>query len=113
MALTGGAIVGAGLILIPFPIIPGIPFVYGGMMLLATEFEPARDMLEKMKEPIAKWLADNDDDHNDNVNIVDGDLDGHDKHGRTKLIKNWLRKALSLDSDDAVLNHVNHSTKGV
>jgi hypothetical protein len=105
VALTGGAIVGAGLILIPFPIVPGIPFVYGGMMLLATEFEPARDMLEKMKEPIAKWLADNDDDHNDNVNIVDGDLDGNDKHGRTKSMKYWLRKALSLDSDDAVLNH--------
>ena len=97
VALTGGAIVGAGLILIPFPIIPGIPFVYGGMMLLATEFEPARDMLEKMKEPIAKWL-------DDNVNIVDDDL-AHDKHGRTKSMKHWLRKALSLDSDDALLNH--------
>ena len=91
VALTGGAIVGAGLILIPFPIIPGIPFVYGGMMLLATEFEPARDMLEKMKEPIAKWLADNEDDHNDNVNIVDDDL-AHNKHGRTKSMKHWLRR---------------------
>jgi hypothetical protein len=121
VAITGGAIVGAGLILIPIPIIPGIPFVYGGMMLLATEFEPARDVLEKMKEPIAKWLADDDDDKDDehvnNVTTTTGDVEldetnniidelkkltvvdgGHD---RTKSMKSWLRKVLSIDSDDA------------
>ena len=124
VAITGGAIVGAGLILIPFPIIPGIPFVYGGMMLLATEFEPARDVLEKMKEPIAKWLADDDDDDDDkddenvnNVTTTTGDVEldetnniidelkkmtvvdgGHD---RTKSMKHWLRKVLSIDSEDA------------
>lgn len=124
VAITGGAIVGLGLGLIPFPIIPGIPFVYGGMMLLATEFEPARDVLEKMKEPIAKWLAD-DDKYDENVNnvttgevnldetnniidelkkmsVVDG---GHD---RTKSMKLWLRKVLSIDSDDA--DHTTHSS---
>lgn len=125
VAITGGAIVGAGLILIPFPIIPGIPFVYGGMMLLATEFEPARDILEKMKEPIAKWLADDDkDDENVNNNATTGDVEldetnniidelkkmsvvdgGHD---RTKSMKHWLRKVLSIDSDDA--DHITHSS---
>ena len=128
VAITGGAIVGAGLILIPFPIIPGIPFVYGGMMLLATEFEPARDVLEKMKEPIAKWLADDDDDKDDehvnNVTTTAGDVEldetnniidelkkmtvvdgGHD---RTKSMKHWLRKVLSIDSDDA--DHTTHSS---
>jgi hypothetical protein len=127
VAITGGAIVGAGLILIPFPIIPGIPFVYGGMMLLATEFEPARDVLEKMKEPIAKWLADDDvkdDEHVNNVTTTAGDVEldetnniidelkkmsvvdgGHD---RTKSMKHWLRKVLSIDSDDA--DHTTHSS---
>ena len=124
VAITGTAIVGAGLILIPFPIIPGIPFVYGGMMLLATEFEPARDVLEKMKEPIAKWLADDDKDDEIVNNVTTGDVELVETNNildelkkmivvdsgsdRTKSMKHWLRKVLSIDSDDA--DHTTHSS---
>ena len=86
-------------------------------MLLATEFEPARDVLEKMKEPIAKWLADDDDKDDEIVNNVELDetnniLDELKKmsvgNDRTKSMKHWLRKVLSIDSDDA--DHTTHSS---
>ncbi|KAL3786091.1 hypothetical protein HJC23_003208 [Cyclotella cryptica] len=58
VAITGGALVTTGVVLIPMPVIPGILVVYAGLSVLATEFEGARDALETVKEPLKRFLAD-------------------------------------------------------
>ncbi|KAL9183821.1 hypothetical protein ACHAXT_004677 [Thalassiosira profunda] len=58
VAITGGTLTAAGVVLIPFPIIPGVLVMYGGLLVLATEFEGARAALDIVRDPIEKWLAD-------------------------------------------------------
>jgi len=58
VGITGGALTVAGVALIPCPIIPGCLVVYGGLLVLATEFEAAKKALDAAKEPLEQWLAD-------------------------------------------------------
>lgn len=59
VAVAGGVLTVAGVVLIPCPIIPGCLIVYVGLLVLATEFEWANNALDTVKEPIEKWsLAD-------------------------------------------------------
>ena len=58
VAIAGGTILSVGLVLIPFPIVPGSLIAYGGLMILATEFDSARKAIKTVKEPLSKWLAD-------------------------------------------------------
>ncbi|KAL7485569.1 hypothetical protein ACHAW6_011164 [Cyclotella cf. meneghiniana] len=58
VAITGGALVTTGVVLIPMPVVPGILVIYAGLSVLATEFEGARDALATLKEPLERFLAD-------------------------------------------------------
>ncbi|KAL7533491.1 hypothetical protein ACHAWF_004515 [Thalassiosira exigua] len=58
VAIAGGTLTAAGVVLIPCPIIPGCLVVYAGLAVLATEFDTAKNALEEVKKPVAKWLAD-------------------------------------------------------
>jgi len=69
VAITGGTLTVAGVVLIPCPIIPGALVVYGGLMVLATEFDSARRALDTVKEPLERWLAD--DDEREGANVVE------------------------------------------
>jgi hypothetical protein len=53
--------------LIPFPIIPGSLLAYGGLLILASEFDSAKKALDIVKDPIDRWLT-VDDDEEENVN---------------------------------------------
>lgn len=57
VAIAGGTILSVGLVLIPFPIIPGSLIAYGGLMLLASEFDSAKQALESVNQAISKWRA--------------------------------------------------------
>ena len=61
VGLTGGSIVTAGLVLIPAPVIPGILVVYGGLMVLASEFDSAKAAVETMQVPMKQLLKDEED----------------------------------------------------
>ena len=58
VALTGSTLTVAGVALIPCPVIPGVLFIYGGLLVLATEFDEAKVALESLKEPLTQFLAD-------------------------------------------------------
>ena len=58
VGLTGGSLVTAGLILIPTPVIPGILVVYGGLLVLASEFDSAKTAVESIKVPMKELLKD-------------------------------------------------------
>lgn len=60
VAITGGTLTIAGAALIPCPVIPGCLILYGGLLVLATEFDSAKKALNTIKEPIEKWLGDDD-----------------------------------------------------
>lgn len=51
---TGGAIILLGFIMIPYPG-PGWLVVFGGLAVLATEFEVAHDVLDKGKKIYNDW----------------------------------------------------------
>eukprot|EP00986_Skeletonema_menzelii_P004766 scaffold1670_cov73-Skeletonema_menzelii.AAC.2 len=61
VGLAGGSIVTAGLVLIPAPVIPGILVVYGGLMVLASEFDSAKAAVETMQVPMKQLLKDEED----------------------------------------------------
>ena len=61
VGITGGTLVAAGLILIPTPVIPGILVVYGGLLVLASEFDSAKNVVESLKGPIQELLRDEED----------------------------------------------------
>lgn len=61
VGLTGGSLVTAGLVLIPAPIIPGILVVYGGMLVLASEFDSAKTAVKTMQIPMKEFLKDEED----------------------------------------------------
>jgi len=56
VALVGGAVVVTGLILIPYPG-PGWLIVFGGLAILATEFEWARRLLHYARGYYDRWTA--------------------------------------------------------
>ena len=58
VALTGGTLTVAGVALIPCPVLPGALFIYGGLLVLATEFDEAKVAVESLKEPLTNLLAD-------------------------------------------------------
>lgn len=58
VALTGSTLTAAGVALVPCPVIPGALFIYGGLLVLATEFDEAKVALESLKEPLTNFLAD-------------------------------------------------------
>ena len=60
VVITGGTLTVVGAALIPCPVIPGCLILYGGLMVLATEFDSAKKALNTIKEPIEKWLDDDD-----------------------------------------------------
>lgn len=61
VGLTGGSLVTAGLVLIPAPVIPGILVVYGGLLVLASEFDSAKTAVETIKVPMKELLKDEED----------------------------------------------------
>jgi hypothetical protein len=61
VGLTGGTLVTAGLVLIPAPVIPGILVVYGGLLVLASEFDSAKTAVEAMQGPMKQLLRDEED----------------------------------------------------
>jgi len=90
VAITGGTILSVGLVLIPCPVIPGSLIAYGGLMILASEFDSAKKAIESVNQAISKWRADNEGGEVNtatNKSIFD----------RCKL----LMEALMSDSDDA------------
>lgn len=56
VAVVGGAVVVLGLILIPYPG-PGWLVVFGGLAILATEFEWARRLLTFARGYYDRWVA--------------------------------------------------------
>jgi uncharacterized protein (TIGR02611 family) len=56
VALLGVAITVGGLLLVPLPG-PGWLVVLAGLAVLATEFEPARRVLEFARERLRRWTA--------------------------------------------------------
>ena len=54
IAVSGGIVVLIGIVLIPYPG-PGWLVVFGGFALLATEFEFAEKLLERLKERYEYW----------------------------------------------------------
>lgn len=58
VGLAGGSLVTAGLVLIPAPVIPGILVVYGGLLVLASEFDSAKTAVESMQAPMKEFLKD-------------------------------------------------------
>lgn len=78
VAVTGGALVVAGLPLIPMPTPGGVVVVGSGMALLATEFPAAAKMFDKSKKGLANLVGDESDDdeekkekHKKNQKIAD------------------------------------------
>jgi hypothetical protein len=71
VAIAGGTILSVGLVLIPFPIVPGSLIAYGGLMILATEFDSARKAIDTVKKPLSKWLAD---DEEEEVNTTGDEM---------------------------------------
>jgi hypothetical protein len=65
VGVAGGAMVLVGLPMIPAPTPGGVVVVGGGMALLATEFPAAARALDKTRERLAKAVAEDPDDHND------------------------------------------------
>lgn len=65
VGVAGGAMVLVGLPLIPAPTPGGVVVVGGGMALLATEFPAAARALDKTRERLAKAVAEDTDDRND------------------------------------------------
>ena len=61
VGLQGGSLVTAGLILIPAPVIPGILVVYGGLLVLASEFDSAKTAVQTMQVPMKEFLKDEED----------------------------------------------------
>ena len=61
VGLTGGTLVTAGLVLIPAPVIPGILVVYGGLLVLASEFDSAKTAVNAMQGPMKHLLRDEED----------------------------------------------------
>ncbi|KAL3795000.1 hypothetical protein ACHAW5_002169 [Stephanodiscus triporus] len=58
VAIAGGTILSVGLVCIPLPIIPGSLIAYGGLMILATEFDSAKKAMDTVNKSIEKWRAD-------------------------------------------------------
>jgi uncharacterized protein (TIGR02611 family) len=56
VAVVGGAVVITGLILVPYPG-PGWLIVFGGLAILATEFEWARRLLHYARGYYDRWTA--------------------------------------------------------
>ena len=80
VAITGATLVTTGVVLIPLPIIPGSLVVYGGLMILASEFEGAKKALDVVKGPLAKFLADDQEDKD--AGYFDDELEeGHNDSG--------------------------------
>ena len=57
VAAVGGTLVGLGLVLVPLPIPLGVPVTCGGLAVLGTEFEEAREMNEKLIQDTKDKLA--------------------------------------------------------
>lgn len=56
IGIIGGLVLTIGLILIPYPG-PGWLIVFGGLAILATEFEFAGSILEKARAKYDEWVA--------------------------------------------------------
>jgi uncharacterized protein (TIGR02611 family) len=56
VAIVGGIVVLVGLVLVPYPG-PGWLIVFGGLAILATEFEFASKVLEYAKGKYDAWVA--------------------------------------------------------
>lgn len=97
VAVAGGALTVAGIVLIPCPVVPGALVSYGGLLLLATEFEAAQRAVEAARAPVEKWLED-DDDKKDGASRAPQD-DSADSAPPTKpnAMKEMLRKLLIGD----------------
>jgi len=91
VAIAGGTFLSVGLVLIPFPIIPGSLIAYGGLVLLASEFDSAKQALELVNQAISKWRAVNEEGEANTATNVSICCD------RDKI----LVEAMVLDSEDA------------
>ena len=56
IAIVGGAVALTGIILIPYPG-PGWLIVFTGLAILATEFEFASKVLDRLKKKYDQWAA--------------------------------------------------------
>lgn len=60
VGIAGGTLIAAGAVFAVVPVIPGWIFAYAGGAILATEFEGAKEIVEQVKVPMARMLADED-----------------------------------------------------
>ena len=56
--IVGWAVIGFGLLGIVLPIIPGIPLIIGGLVLLSTQYPWAHKLMVWMKRKFARHSAD-------------------------------------------------------
>ena len=86
VAVTGGALVVAGLPLIPCPAPGGVVVVGSGMAILATEFPAAQRALDKSREGLENMVQESDDEA--------------EEGGKQKKKKDGNYTTISSDADD-------------
>ena len=112
VGITGGLTAAVGVVLIPCPIIPGCLIAYGGLLILATEFDEAKKALNIVRDPIDKWLSYDDTDN-------DGNPKSDDEEGKYNSFWEDMigckRRKKDIDDDFAKimgLKNVHSSTSG-
>ena len=85
--------------MIPFPIIPGSLVAYGGLLILASEFDSAKKALNIVKDPIDRWLSIDDDEEE----IINPDISKANSAFWEEMISHNTEDTSSkrIDIDDA------------
>eukprot|EP00553_Chaetoceros_curvisetus_P003480 CAMPEP_0204626034 /NCGR_PEP_ID=MMETSP0717-20131115/11608_1 /ASSEMBLY_ACC=CAM_ASM_000666 /TAXON_ID=230516 /ORGANISM="Chaetoceros curvisetus" /LENGTH=507 /DNA_ID=CAMNT_0051641843 /DNA_START=49 /DNA_END=1572 /DNA_ORIENTATION=- len=114
VAVTGGALVVAGLPMIPMPTPGGVVVVGSGMALLATEFPAAQRAIEKSKEGLSNMVGDESDEEVDEETLKTrekaskiADLifpDEEEKKAAEKKRQKQAIVAASANNNDAIFN---------
>jgi len=99
VGITGGTLTVVGVALIPFPIIPGSLVAYGGLLILASEFDSAKKALNIVKDPIDRWLSIDDDEEE----IINPDISKANSAFWEEMISHNTEDTSSkrIDIDDA------------
>lgn len=109
VAITGGTILSVGLVCIPLPIIPGSLIAYGGLMILATEFDSAKKAMDTVNKSIEKWRADDKEKETNSAAAGEGgkqtiSMSNESANGRPakkEEMKHFLGKVLMLNSENS------------
>jgi hypothetical protein len=108
VAVTGTALVVAGIPMIPMPTPGGVVVCGSGLALLATEFPAAQRVLDKSRDGLAKMVGEEEDDSDEDE---DGDKEGGEKNStRNKGYAKIGNDVEHEDEDDEDQNHVDDST---